>query len=211
MKFNDWLDRVQKQQNKVENLAICDIIETISADGNHFSITIGTKLHAEINNNDTDLRYFRPYYTHNKPEFDAMLESIEERAKELVTVASVILKAVTDEAIPGKVLERMTGETNVTSEPDELLEEMVEKKYTQLREDFNQEAIDTVEMFKITLLIGEKKLSLEYNKPPYGMMMGLDVSNLQKRLDFLAAIPLIKSKLQRLLICFKEIKAIKEG
>lgn len=204
MKFNDWMAQVKKQQEKIGKVAICDITETISADGNCYSITLGQKLVAEIDGNATDIRYFRHDYTNNKPEFDAMLEALETRADETAKAAAAVLLAITSKAIPGKVLQRMIGE-DVSGDPEELLDDMVKKEIERLEEFVDKEEL-IFGLYVISFPIGEKELGISSHGE-----ITFPIATLQEKLDFLVKLPLIESKIKRFCACLEEIKKIKES
>jgi hypothetical protein len=132
MRFNEWLEKLNNQQARLNELALSEVSETISVMGKTIAITLGKqKRHCEVDSSACDPRYLRPLYTNNKEEFDAMLESITEQTNQVVEATDVILTSVSEEAVPQAVIARMKGD-KVGGDPADLVETMTEKKLKDL-------------------------------------------------------------------------------
>ena len=135
MRFSEWLDKLNKQQARLNDLALSEVSEVISIDNHTIAITLGKgKYETEIDGRDSGARFLRSLYTNHKEEFDDMLESITHSTQAVVEATEVILTVVSDKAIPEAVIARMKGE-QISGEPADLVESMVEKKLTKLSEE----------------------------------------------------------------------------
>jgi len=217
LKFNDWMDKVNKLQTDISVVALKDISETISCDGDTITVTLGKKQATEINGAMTGIRYLRSQYTHNKEEFDAMLESLEDQAKELKANSEEILLAITDEAVPGAVIARMKGGKE-DSDAISLLKQMVEKKLTGLQKRFRYMG-EVFEDFDLRIKVRGKVLAIRRQIPMLSLDWGsveidrygnCGSGDVQGNLAFLGAYKAIEAKLERLSILMGTFDSLNE-
>jgi len=232
MRFSEWLNKLDKQQARLNDLALSEVSETISFPGPNgvgkvLTITIGKgKYECEMGKSGTfGSRYLRPLYTNNKEEFDAMLESITQQTDLVVQATEVILEAVSDEALPQAVIARMKGE-KTSGDPADLVESMTEKKLKELL-DYVYSALRTLEKVPATIFkqfqvdlepVAGKALTLHYDSGlslyiQWGRTqiadrrsISLNIPDVEEAMFFLANYDLIKERILRFL---EQIKAIK--
>ena len=213
MRFSEWLDKLNKQQARLNDLALSEVSEVISIDNHTIAITLGKKKYdAEIDGTNTGPRFLRPLYTNNKEEFDSMLESITQSTQAVVEATEVILTAVSDKAIPNAVIARMKGE-QTSGEPADLVESMVEKKLTKLSEEVGEAPYGVFDNFSVDLgNIAERRLVLRAD--PLCIYWGrisiqrdrVQIPDAEEAMFFLANYDLIRERILRFI---EQIKAIK--
>lgn len=157
MRFNEWRDKLLAQQQRLNDLALGEVFETISVEGKGVCVTFGkAKCEIAIDGNDYGANQLRSLYTHNKEEFHFLLESITESTDRVVTATKEILLAVSAEAIPMAVIERMKGE-QTSGDPADLVRAMTEKKLNDLLKSLEKRVskqghcIGKFQSFQITL------------------------------------------------------------
>jgi len=105
MKYREWMEQISKQ--KVE---LSEISESLYADGHSITVSIKPKgVEAEIDGKETYLGYLRPFFTHHKDEFAAMLESIVERCQAISVASEIATSVAAYDSIPEAVIERLKG------------------------------------------------------------------------------------------------------
>lgn len=167
MKFNEWLEKLNSQQKRVDEFALSEAYEAITVEGKTIQITLGKgKYECEVGKHLVGARWLRSLYTHNKEEFDAMLESLTEQIDKIAQATEVILESVGREAIPNAVLERLKGE-KVEAGPAELVVTLVEKRLKELTEiikkRFGSEPIGHMDSFEANLSVANKDMALAFN------------------------------------------------
>lgn len=233
MRFSEWLDKMDKQQKKLNDLALSEVSETISVENKVISITLGkSKYETLVDNSQIALRFLRPLYTNNKEEFDAMLEAITNSVDKVTQATEVILTAMSEEAIPGAVIARMKGE-KTSGEPADLVESMTEKLLNELlykcRDElglYSEDKATVFNSFEVTLgSIGGLTLSMEFKKS-LNLILGIkiqdrgrieiqdqsgrifnSIKDIEAAMFFLANYGLIE---QRFLKFIEQVKMIKE-
>ena len=214
MRFSEWLDKLNKQQARLNDLALSEVSEVISVDNHTIAITLGkNKYDAEIDGRNSGARFLRSLYTNHKEEFDDMLDSITQGTQAVVEATEVILTAVSDKAIPNAVIARMKGE-QTSGEPADLVESMVEKKLTKLSEEVGEAAPYGVfdNFFARLGDIGAKRLIFQVF--PIGIHWGkteiisgrIRIPDAEEAMYFLANYDLIRERILRFI---EQIKAIK--
>jgi len=217
MKFSEWLTKVDKLHQRTKDIALADVSESISCDGNTITITIGKSCSAELNGVQTGVRYLRHLYTNNKEEFDDMLESLEKSTDELVASVNEILLAITDEAVPSTVIARMKGE-QVDGDAPGMLETMVKKKLDVLHKKLEKIGSSFKE-FEISFPVAGKDLELSRSRRSQQLVRwgnlsqyeyGSNVGSLQENLQFLGAYDAILAKIERFAILMDLFKALQK-
>ena len=135
MKFNQWNDRLVAAHDKVKDIAIYEISESIAINGCSITITLGKEIVTLIDGNQSHIRHLRHLFTHAKSEFEAMLESLESSASTCAEAMGELLSVVTHEIVPELVINRIAGE-EVSGDNREMLQHMVNKKMGELWEVF---------------------------------------------------------------------------
>ena len=223
MRFSEWLDKLNKQQARLNDLALSEVSETIAANGQIISVTIGKgKYDATVDGSDCAARFLRPLYTNNKEEFDAMLESITQSTNQVVEATEVILTTISDEAIPQAVINRMKGE-KTSGEPADLVESMAEKRLKELLgcvyeklKTFEKVPATLFNQFQVYLApIADKPLMVDYSglalhigwgRTSIHSRSGVTIPDVEEAMYFLANYDLIKERILRFI---EQIRAIK--
>lgn len=126
MKFREWTDKIS-----VLKVEIYEASESLYADGHSIVVTVRpgrVGAYAEIDGRETDTRYLRTFFTHNKENFEAMLESLTEQCAELGTATEAMVGVAAYDAIPGAVIDRLKGE----EETKTLIQKAVETRMREL-------------------------------------------------------------------------------
>jgi len=195
------MKEVDKLQKPFRDVSLCEIRESICVESKNITLILGKEYHAEIDGSSVGIRWLRPLYTHNKEEFDSLLESLKSSANEVAEAQDILLAAVADEAIPGAVIARMKGE-QVDGGSSELVESLVKKKLDELLT-LVAEAGGAFDRFIIDLPVAGKDLALQYQHPDTHLKWGEvavykyghTTSNIEGCLKFLASFDSIKAKL----------------
>ena len=224
IRFTEWIDKLNKQQARLNDLALSEVSETIAANGQIISVTIGKgKYEATVDGSDCAARFLRPLYTNNKEEFDAMLESITQATDQVVEATEVILAVISDEAIPQAVIDRMKGE-KTSGEPADLVESMTEKRLKELLTcvyeelgGFKKVPATLFNQFQVYLApIADKPLMVDYHsglalhigwgRTSIHSRAGVTIPDVEEAMYFLANYDLIKERILRFI---EQIRAIK--
>ena len=215
MRFNEWLSKLDIQQKKVEN-SLGKVSETILINEHSVTIHLGKEYEAVIDGSSYRPKELRFLYTNNKEEFANLLEVLTHWVTEIAEATDFILEALTEEAVPGAVLARMTGAKEDTSS-QQLLSRMCEKKLKELWDLFHKQVPDTLESFSYRTSVVNSFLVLEYKKRKevtlyFGAMschgFGVDIPGscgLKEQTGFLAAYELIKARILRFCLELKGI------
>lgn len=210
-KFREWLDEVQRL--KVE---ISEVSESLYADGHSITVHVRDRVYAAVDGTECDARYLRPYFTHHKDDFLAMLEALSDRCKAIAETTELAQNIAAYDAIPGAVIDRLKGED--TGDTADLVRRSAEKRLADLM---------TVAK-KIDPIFSE----VDFEFPPFGdYPMGLEKghrgiafrwggfkiwnkgqtqvsSNLQEQLMFLGNFDVIKARLEQFVSVVEELKNI---
>ena len=124
-------------------------------DGSSIIVSIGKEYRATIDKVEYQIRNLRSFYTHNKEEFNNLLDSITEQAKAIVEVTNTILESVTADSIPELVMDRMEGKHEAPDSP-EMIRGLVTKRLGELWDIFDRKYV--TEQFTIILDVAGKKL-----------------------------------------------------
>lgn len=226
MRFSEWLDKLNKQQARLNDLALSEVSEVISFEDHIVAITIGKGTYfAEVDGSSAAPRFLRSLYTNHKEEFDAMLESITHSTDVVVEATEVILTTVSDKAIPEAVIARMKGE-QTSGEPADLVESMTEKKLKNLLDavhgelkTFEESPATIFSEFQVDLEpVAEKPLLIKYQAGlAFHIQWGrtsisdqhgisLNIPDVEEAMYLLANYDLIKERILRFI---EQIKAIK--
>lgn len=145
MRFSEWNQKLEEQQVRLKNAnAMASVSESISIGNRIYGVNLAKdKLSAEIDGRVGQTRFLRAEYTRNKEQFDAMLEAVTDQVDKIVKATDAILEAVSEDALPGAVIERMKG-SQVSGEPSEMVEVMTEKKMESLLQTIRGRLVDTV-------------------------------------------------------------------
>lgn len=223
MRFNEFMQRLEAASQKVRDIQLKEISESILVNGDNITVILEPKtgVRAEVNGNSTGLRYLRTLYTRAKEEFDAMLESLEESADQVSVAMTGILTAITAEAIPGLVVKRLTGE-NPAGDPKSILNGMIAKKKEELWKIWHKGLKDTVlSSFSLTVECGHDE-----GDPAHLNMAGDDLSwesfncgggrgsqqvhEISLCLNFLAQFDLIKATMQKWIVAIQSLNKLAE-
>jgi len=155
------MKKVENLQEKVQDIALVPITESIFVNGKTVTITLEkNQVHTEVGRTPTALRYLRHEYTHAKEEFDDLLEALQKSASEILENSNEILLAVTEEEIPAAVIARMSG-AQINGDSAELLQKMVERKAEFLIKKLGKAT--ALKTFDYEVKVGGRILSLERN------------------------------------------------
>ena len=214
MRFSEWLDKLNKQQARLNDLALSEVSEVISIDNSTIAITLGKhKYDTEIDGNSAAPRFLRSLYTNHKEEFDDMLESITFSTQAVVEATEAILTAVSDKAIPNAVIARMKGE-QTSGEPADLVESMVEKKLTKLFEEivklapyggFLNFAVNLGDIAEKALRVDWEPLCIYWGKISIRNTR-IGIPDAEEAMYFLANYDLIRERILRFIEQIKTIK-----
>lgn len=170
MKFNEWMKKVEDLQEKVRDIALVPISESIYVNGQTVAITLDkNQVITELAGNPTPLRYLRHEYTHAKEEFDDLLDALHKSASEILENSNEILLAVTEEEIPAAVIARMSGK-QINGDTPELLEKMVTRKAEFLLKKLGK--ISAFKIFEYEVAVGSQTLFLERSYRTYTLYWG---------------------------------------
>jgi len=162
MRFREWNERLSKAAEKVRGLAVNELAESIMVDGNTIQVTLSAgDIKAELNGNETAIRYLRGIYTNNKEEFDVMLENLEEAAERNASVLNDVASAMTEQLVPEQVLNRMAGK-DFLGTSEEMLNHLVNLKLKEIWEAAFFGPVLAIEMY-----IPETNFSLDYRLQAY--------------------------------------------
>lgn len=125
MKFKEWHDKIQKLSSELS-----DLTESLYADGHSIIITVGPESQAWIDDSKVDIRHLRPYFTHHKEDFEAMLEALSDRCKSSAETLALAQNIAVYDAIPRAVIDRLKGED--TGDDKALIQHLVEDKFQEL-------------------------------------------------------------------------------
>lgn len=222
MKFNEWVDEINKLQGKLGKNTLSDISETIGVGGSTITITLGRELGVEIDGREhCTLKVLRSLFTHNKEVFTDLLDVLTERVTEVTEAMDGLMTEMVAEAIPGAVLSRMRGD-KVEADNMALLKTILEKRFSEL-DTIIQKAKIPIENFKFNFepLVTQPML-LKKNDPflyimAFGLMYESRSANLSGKLDnievclqFLANFEIIKERVTKFCKALEPLKALAE-
>jgi len=138
MNFTQWSTELSKQQERMKATALIDVEESLSVDSRQISVTLGKGRDSLsgiciLDDNQIQVRFLRPLYTHHKVEFDAMLDSLTTSVDTVMEATHHLMESLTEDAIPDAMIERMRGE-QTSGEPKELVIASVSKKLETLEQ-----------------------------------------------------------------------------
>ena len=214
MRFSEWHEHLQKQQERLTVIVFGEVTETISTkEGGIITVTLGKdKYQAEVDGQGYAPNKLRPLYTNNKEEFDGLLEAITSQVESMVSLTNIVLASISEEAVSGAVIERMKGE-QISGEPADLVESMVEKKMKNLLEDIGVAPFGIFKDFNLRVDIAGGCLTLGEAGLEWKNIHGrlhlngdiVSISNIEDGMYFLANFELIRDKVLNLI---RQIKAI---
>lgn len=214
MKFNEWQKKVEDLQEKIQDVALVPITESIYVDGKTVVITLDKgQLHVDAGGSPTALRYLRHDYTHAKEEFDDLLEALQKSASEILESSNEILLAVTEEEIPAAVIARMSGQ-QINGDTPELLEKMVERKAEYLLKKLDKTRTFETFNFKVKVGSGTLEFERDYNGPRihWGNVQinksGVSSGDVRQNLKFLGKFEAISGVLERFCILMETFKSL---
>lgn len=217
MKFNEWMKKVEDLEEKVRDIALVPISESIYVNGQTVAITLDkNQVITELAGNPTALRYLRHEYTHAKEEFDDLLDALHKSASEILENSNEILLAVTEEEIPAAVIARMSGQ-QINGDTPELLEKMVTRKAEFLLKKLD--GITTLKSFEYEVKVGNQVLHLERTSASYflftwgsinGTTIGkeIDTGDVRGNLKFLGTFEAISGVVERFCILMDAFKSL---
>lgn len=138
MRFSEWLEKITNLQSKFNEVALYSVSETIAyantvvtvSLGKEFGYTMNTD--GEENDKLASLHYLRSEYTNHKKEYDALLESLTESSKTIGLMQDHLMNKATEDAVPGAVLARLSGDADAGGDPVVLLRDEVDRIFTKL-------------------------------------------------------------------------------
>ena len=202
MRFNEWTQAITVEHDKVKNFAVITPTESITVEGETFTLTLGKQLIIHQGKNElSSILLLRPYYTANKEAFEGMLESLRSQADTVASIGNDIVTALVAPEIPKAVLQRMSGEEDDTT----LAGIMVERKLKELVKESQKFPILALGGFAL-LPVATRSLSFERVdqrnkcKIDWGSISidqdsTVDLGESEDQVFFLANFNLIKSRL----------------
>ena len=128
MRFNEWVDQINREHEKVKKFAVVTPAESITVEGVTITVTLGKEMIVHLNKKEALLRDLRDYYTANKESFAGLLESLQAQAESIASITNDIVTALVAPEVPKAVLRRISGEDDETT----LVGTMVERKLKEL-------------------------------------------------------------------------------
>lgn len=163
--FTIWQQEITELQEKIsKNPLQNSISETITAQGNIYTVTLGETMSATVNGIKCQFGQLRGDYTNRKEEFDSLLDGLKKRVEEINQATDAILNVISEEAVPAAVIKRMAGE-EVSGESVDLIENRVRTLVFDMGK-------------RLSRRLGNFKPEFDgYLRPVAGRMLELETSN----------------------------------
>jgi hypothetical protein len=209
LNFKEWREGIEALEAKVKRGTLFDISEAIGVGGTVVTITIGKNgLHVEEGDYRADIKQLRSLFTHNKEEFEDLLDVLTERVDKGIESTEGILEQVVAPIIPDAVIQRLKGDAAGDADNKDLLQQMVKKGLQEIADTFFKR-VQPFDSFNINFReVNELPFVLAYSNNRFVLEVcgchvdsmdpedGNPSNDMETCLFFLANLESIKKKLQ---------------
>lgn len=211
MRYTDWINDYENLKKEVDGIPLIDIQEVLSVGGNHAVVCLGKKTGIFIDDQDTQPRFMRSWWTEHREEFIYLMESLKDKVREQKQFAIDLCNAMTEQAVPDLVLKRMRGE-QVSGDAFTLLKDGVKYKISELEEELV--ALSPPRQFTFTFNddVAGQKLRLGFTENRHwkvmwwGLHSGDAGTDLEACMYLLANFSLIRKRCQDIATQIREVK-----